>query len=154
MSKPFPVNTGQVRIGLYVMQFVGNELFIGLMSEPEQALVRLPEEDALQLAEWLGLSRLRLFQTVMRDGLEAFKAQVRAEHHLPEPEEPEERALYVAPHNCDETLIALARAADVALICNLCLQRLCTACYYCHNRRCRHYCLYDCPGENAQASGE
>ena len=145
MSKQVPVNTGQVRVGAYVMQFVGNELFIALASAPEQALVRLAEEDALQLAEWLGVTRQRLYQTVMRAGLEAFKAQVRAEYHLPEPEEPEERVIYVSPGSCDETLVALARAADVALACNLCVQRLCPGCYNCHNRRCRHYYPCDCP---------
>lgn len=151
MTNPVALNTGQMRIGSYVMQFVGNELVIALANEPEQALIRLQEEDALQLAEWLGLSRLRLYQTVMRDGLEAFKAQIRAEYHLPEPEEPEERVIYVSSSSCDETLIALSRAADVALACNLCLQRLCTDCYYCHNRRCRHYCRYYCPREESQS---
>jgi hypothetical protein len=150
MTNHLPLNTGQMRIGSYLMQFVGNELFIALASEPDQALVRLEEEAALELAEWLGLSRLRLFHTVMRDGLEAFKAQVRADYHLPEPEEPEERVIYVSSSSCDETLIALSRAADVALACNLCLQRLCTDCYYCHNRRCRRYCRYYCPREENQ----
>jgi hypothetical protein len=148
MSKHVPVNTGQVQIGAYVMQFVGNELFIAQASEPEQALVRLQEEDALQLAEWLGISRPRLLQAVMRDGLETFKAQIRAEYHLPEPEEPEERVIYVSHSSCDETLIALARAADVALACPLCLQRLCPECYYCHNPRCRNCCRYYCPLES------
>jgi len=145
MSNHFPLNTGPMRIGSYVMQFVGNDLFIALESEPEQALVRLEEKAALELAEWLGLSRQRLFAMVMRDGLEAVKAQIRAEYHLPEPEEPEERVIYVSPSSCDETLIALSRAADVALVCNLCHQRLCTDCYNCHNRRCRHYCCLYCP---------
>lgn len=145
MSSHLPLNTGQVRIGSYVAQFVGDDLLIAQASEPEQALVRLDEEAALQLAEWLGLARPRLFQAVMHNGPETVKAQIRAEYHLPEPEEPEERAIYVSPSNCDETLIALARSADVALICNLCLQRLCTACYYCHNRRCRRYCRLYCP---------
>lgn len=154
MSQQLPLNTGQVRIGSYLMQFVGNELFIASASEPEEALVRLEETAALQLAEWLGISRLRLYQAVMRDGLEAFKAQVRAEYHLPEPDEPEERVIYISPGSCDETLVALSRAADVALACIVCLQRLCTACYYCHNRRCRHFCRYYCPQNNGATSGE
>lgn len=145
MSQQLPLNTGQLRIGAYLMQFVGNELFIASASEPEQALVRLEEEDALQLAEWLCVTRQRLYQAVMRDGLEAFKAQARAEYHLPEPEEPEERVIYVSPGSCDETLVALARAADVALACPLCLQRLCAECCYCHNPRCRNCCRYYCP---------
>lgn len=145
MSKKFPLNTIQLHIDPYVMQFVGSDLLIAQATEPEQTLVRLNEEAALQLAEWLGLVRPRLFQTVMRDGLETFKTQIRAEYHLPEPEEPEARAIYVSPSSCDETLIALSRAADVSLNCNLCLQRLCTDCYYCHNRRCRRYCRYYCP---------
>lgn len=147
MSKHVPVNTGQVRIGAYMMQFVGNDLFIASANEPEQTLLRLQEKDALQLAEWLGISRPRLFQAVMRDGLETFKAQVRADYHLSEPEEPEERVIYVSSSSCDETLVALARAADVALACPLCLQRLCTACCYCHNSRCRNCCRYYCPLE-------
>ena len=154
MSRPLPLNTGQVQIGSYVVQFVGNDLLIARATEPDMALVRLDEGAALQLAEWLGLSRLRLYQTVMRDGLEAFKAQVRAEYHLPEPEEPEERVIYVSPSSCDETLIALSRAAEVALACNLCLQHLCPKCYDCHNRRCRHYCRYYCPQGNANSPGE
>jgi hypothetical protein len=148
MSKQLPLNTGQIHIGSYVIQFVGNDLFIAQASEPEQALVRLEETAALQLAEWLGSAHSRLFQAVMHNGLEAFKAQVREEYHLPEPEEPEARAIYTEPSSCDETLIAMARAADVALICNLCLQRLCTACYYCHNPRCRRHCRLYCPLES------
>ncbi|HVB75422.1 MAG TPA: hypothetical protein VNE38_17885 [Ktedonobacteraceae bacterium] len=140
MSGYFPLNTGQVRIGPYVVRFVGSDLLIAQASEPEQALVRLEEEAALELAEWLGLSRLRLYATVMRDGLEAFKAQVRAEYHLPEPEEPEAQVIYVSPSSCDETLIALSRAANVALVCNLCHHLLCIECYNCHNRRCRQHC--------------
>ncbi|MGB8343466.1 MAG: hypothetical protein WCD86_01215 [Ktedonobacteraceae bacterium] len=140
MNSYLPLNTGQMWIGPYVVQFVGSDLLIAPASEPEQVIVRLEEIAALELAEWLGLSHLRLYATVMRDGLEAFKAQVRAEYHLPEPEEPEERVIYVSPSSCDETLIALSRAADVALSCNVCHHLLCTECYYCHNRRCRHYC--------------
>ncbi|HVB61868.1 MAG TPA: hypothetical protein VNE61_11790 [Ktedonobacteraceae bacterium] len=140
MNSYLPLNTGQTRIGPYVAQFVGSDLLIAQASAPEQPLVRLEETAALELTEWLGLSRPRLFAMVMRDGLEGFKAQVRAEYHLPEPEEPEEHVIYVSPSSCDETLIALSRAADVALVCNLCHQRLCTDCYNCHNRRCRHYC--------------
>ena len=152
MSNHFPLNIRQIRIGSYVVQFVGSDLFIALESEPEQVMVRLEETAALELAEWLGLSRLRLYQTVMRDGLEAFKAQVRAEYHLPEPEEREERVIYVSPSSCDETLIAMARAAEVALLCNLCHQRLCTDCYNCHNRRCRRSCRLYCPLEEGHGS--
>jgi len=141
-----------MRVGPYVVQFVGSELLIAQASAPEQMIMRLEEEAALQLAEWLGLSRLRLYQTVMRDGLEAVKAQIRAEFHLPEPEGPEERVIYVSSSSCDETLIALSRAADVALLCNVCHQRLCTNCYYCHNRRCRHYCRQYCPQENSHTT--
>jgi len=140
MSNHFPLNTGQMWIGSYVVQFVGSDLLIAPASEPERALVRLEETAALELADWLALCRGRLFQTAMRDGLELFKAQVRAEYHLPKPEEPEERAIYDSPSSCDETLIALSRAANVALVCNLCHQQLCVDCYYCHNRRCRQYC--------------
>ncbi|MGB8345560.1 MAG: hypothetical protein WCD86_11805 [Ktedonobacteraceae bacterium] len=128
------------QIGPYVVQFVEHELQIALASAPGQALVCMEAEAALELADWLALCRGRLFQTAMRDGLELFKAQVRAEYHLPEPEEPEARVIYVSPSSCDETLIALSRAANVALVCNLCHQQLCVDCYYCHNRRCRQYC--------------
>src|SRR5579863_4168068 len=139
MSNHFPLNTGQVRIGSYVVQFVGSDLLIAPASAPEQVIVRLEETAALELAEWLGLSRLRLYATVMRDGLEALKARVRAEYHLPEPEEPEARVIYVSPSSCDETLLAMARAAGVALYCGECQRLLCKECFNCHNRRCRYF---------------
>jgi hypothetical protein len=145
MSESLPLNAGQVSIGAYVMQFVGNELLIALANEPQQVIVRLQEEDALHLAEWLGFARPRLFQAVMRHGLEAFKAQVRAEFHSPEPDEPEPRAIYLPPSSVDETMVALVRAADVTPICNQCLQRLCPACYNCHNPHCSSFYPCDFP---------
>jgi len=154
MSRPLLPNPDRRQIGPYVVQFVGSDLLIGQASAPEQALVCLDGEAALELADWLGLSRSRLYQTVMHDGLEAFKAQVRAEFHLPEPEEPEARVIYVSPSSCDETLIAMARAAGVALSCIACRQRLCTACYYCHNRRCRRFCRLYCPLQESQGGAE
>lgn len=147
MNRP---NPDRRRIGPYVVQFVGSDLLIAQANEPEQALVRLDGDVALELIDWLGLSRPQLFLTVMREGLETFKAQVRKEYHLPEPEEPEARMIYVSPSSCDETLIAMAQAADVALACDLCQQRLCADCCYCHNRRCRRYCRQYCPLENEQ----
>jgi hypothetical protein len=121
------------------MQIVEQELSIAQASVPEQVIVRLDAEATLGLADWLALCRGRLFQAVMRDGLEAFKAQVRAEYHLPKLEEPEERVIYVPPSSCDETLIALTRASGVAMSCDTCQQPLCTDCYNCHNRYCRRY---------------
>lgn len=118
MSQPPLLNPEPKQIGSYVVRFVGNELHIALATEPEQALVRLEGETALELIDWLGLSRPQLFLTVMRDGLETFKAQVRAEFHLPEPAEPEPRAIYISPGSVDETLIALTRAAAVTPVCN------------------------------------
>lgn len=144
MSQTLLLNPDPKQIGPYVVQFVGSELHIAPASEPGQALVCLDGETALELIDWLGLSRPQLFMTVMRDGLEAFKAQIRAEFHLPEPEEPEPRAIYISPGSVDETLVALTRAAAVTPICNLCLQRFCPDCYNCHNRGCRHYYPCDC----------
>ena len=139
MSKPPLLNPDPKQIGPYVALFVGSELHIAPASEPERALVRLEGETALELIDWLGLSRPQLFMTVMRDGLEAFKAQIRAEFHLPEPEEPEERVIYVPPSSCGETLLAIARASDVALYCGECQRPLCNECFNCHNRRCRYF---------------
>jgi len=145
MNRPLLPNPDRRQIGPYVVQFVAKELQIVLANAPEQALVCLEMEAALELADWLALCRGRVYQTVMRDGLEMVKAQIRAEYHLPEPEEPEARVVYVSPSSCDETLIAMARAANVALACDLCQHPLCTACYQCHNRRCCCYCRQYCP---------
>lgn len=82
MSQAPLLNPEPKQIGLYVVRFVGSELHIASASEPGQALVRLEDETALELIDWLGLSRPQLFLTVMRDGLETFKAQVRAQFHL------------------------------------------------------------------------
>ena len=66
------------------MQFVKSELRIAEAREPEQVIVRMEREAALELADWLALCRRYLYQTVMREGVETFKTQVRAEYHLPE----------------------------------------------------------------------
>jgi hypothetical protein len=145
MNERPPLNAGQARIGAYVMQFAGNELLIALANEPEQVIVRLQEEDALHLAEWFGFICPQLFQTVMHNGLEALREQVRVEFHSPEPEEPEPRVIYIPPGSVNETMVALVRAADVTLICNQCLQRLCPACYNCHNQHCSSFYPCDFP---------
>ncbi len=44
----------------------------------------MEREEALELADWLALCRGYLYQKVMREGVETFKTQVRAEYHLPE----------------------------------------------------------------------
>ena len=88
MSDYEPLDAGRFLIGPYIVQFVKNELRIAQASEPEQVIVRMEREAALELADWLALCRRFLYQTVLHDGLEAFKAQVRTEHHLPpEPED-------------------------------------------------------------------
>ncbi|MGB8348499.1 MAG: hypothetical protein WCD86_26705 [Ktedonobacteraceae bacterium] len=87
MSDYEPLDAGRFLIGPYVVQFVKSELRITLAREPEQVIVRMEREAALELADWLALCRRHLYQTVMREGKEMFKAQVRAEYHLPEPEE-------------------------------------------------------------------
>ncbi|HVB60657.1 MAG TPA: hypothetical protein VNE61_05625 [Ktedonobacteraceae bacterium] len=84
MSSHPPPNAGRFPIGPYVVQFVEQELCFAQASEPDAAL---------DLTDWLALSRQRLFATVMHDGLETFKARVRTEYHLPEPEESEARPL-------------------------------------------------------------
>lgn len=142
MSEQPPSNAGQAYIGAYVMQFVDNELLIARANEPEQVIVRLEEEDALCMAEWFGFARPRLFQAVMRNGLEALREQVRVEFHSPEPEEPEPRMIYIPPGSVNETMAAIMRAADVTPICNQCLQRLCSRCYNCHNQHCSSF--YPC----------
>ena len=149
MNGPLLPNPDRMQIGPYIVQLVAKELQIAQVDEPEQALVRLDLAAVLDLAQWLTLSRQCLYTTVMRDGLEAFKAQIRAEYHLPEPDEPEARVIYVSPSSCDETLIAMSRATGVTLSCNECHQLLCTACYYCHNRRCRCYCRQYCPNDES-----
>lgn len=83
MSDYEPLNAGRFLIGPYIVQFVKSELRIAQASDPEQVIVRMEREAALELADWLGLCRKRLYQTVMHDGLEVFKAQVRNEYHLP-----------------------------------------------------------------------
>ncbi len=87
MSDYEPLDAGRFLIGAYIVQFVKSELRIAEANEPEQVIVRMEREAALELADWLALCRRYLYQTVMRDGLETFKAQVRAEYHLPPPEE-------------------------------------------------------------------
>lgn len=84
MSDPLPLNAGRMPIGPYVMQFVEHELHIVLASAPEQVIVRLDLDAALDMADWLGLARQRLYAIVMHDRLEAFKVRVRAEYHLPQ----------------------------------------------------------------------
>jgi hypothetical protein len=145
MSEQPPLNMEQMRIGSYVMQFVDNELLIALTNEPGQIIVRLEEEDALRMVEWLGVTCPRFFQAVMRNGLEALREQIRAEFHSPEPEEPEPRVVYIPPGSVNETMVAMVRAADVTPICNQCLQRLCPACYNCHNQHCPSFYPCDYP---------
>ncbi|MGB8346274.1 MAG: hypothetical protein WCD86_15430 [Ktedonobacteraceae bacterium] len=81
MSSHPPLNAGRFPIGPYVVQFVEQELCFAQASEPEQVILRLDLDAAPDLTDWLALSRQRLFATVMHDGLERFKAQVRAEYH-------------------------------------------------------------------------
>ncbi|MGB8345800.1 MAG: hypothetical protein WCD86_13015 [Ktedonobacteraceae bacterium] len=83
MSDYEPLDAGRFLIGAYIVQFVKSELRIALANEPEQVIVRMEREAALELTDWLAFCRRYLYQTVMRDGLETFKAQVRTEHHLP-----------------------------------------------------------------------
>ena len=83
MSSPLPLNAGRFPIGPYIVQFVEEELCIAQADEPELVILRLDLEAALDLTDWLGLARQRLYATMMHDGLERFKA--RAEYHLPEP---------------------------------------------------------------------
>ena len=90
MSELLPLNAGRMPIGPYLMQFVESELHIALAGAPEQVIVCLDLDAALDLADWLGLARQRLYAIVMRDGLETFKARERAEYHLPPPPEPED----------------------------------------------------------------
>ena len=63
-------------------------------------VLRLAGGDALGLIDYLALHRASLFVAVMRDDVEAFKAQVRAEYALPIREE---TRVYVPPSSCDET---------------------------------------------------
>ena len=85
MSDLLPLNAGRMPIGPYFMQFVEHELHIVLASAPEQVIVCLDLDAALDMADWLGLARPRLYAIVMRDGLEAFKAWARTEYHLLKP---------------------------------------------------------------------
>ncbi|MGB8345294.1 MAG: hypothetical protein WCD86_10450 [Ktedonobacteraceae bacterium] len=73
MSSHLPLNAGRFPIGPYVVQFVEQELHIAQADEMEQVILRLDLEAALDLTDWLALSRQRLFATVMSDGLEMFK---------------------------------------------------------------------------------
>ena len=84
MSEYEPLDAGRFLIGPYIVQFVKSELRIAEAREPEQVIVRMEREAALELADWLALCRRYLYQTVMREGVETFKTQVRAEYHLPE----------------------------------------------------------------------
>jgi len=88
MSDLLPLNAGRFPIGAYVVQFVEQELCIVQASEPEQVILLLEPEAALDLTDWLALSRQRLYETVMHDSLETFKAQVRTQYHLPEERAP------------------------------------------------------------------
>ncbi|HVB61220.1 MAG TPA: hypothetical protein VNE61_08530 [Ktedonobacteraceae bacterium] len=81
MNRPLLPNPERRQIGPYVVRFVAKALQIALASAPEQALVNMEMEAALELADWLALCRGRLYQTVMRDGLEMVKAQIRAGYH-------------------------------------------------------------------------
>ena len=88
MSSPLPLNAGRFPIGPYIVQFVEEELCIAQADEPEQVILRLDLEAALDLTDWLGLARQRLYAAVMHDSLERFKAQARAEYHLSRLKEP------------------------------------------------------------------
>ena len=89
MSSPLPLNAGRFPIGPYIVQFVEQELHIAQADNPEQVILRLDLEAALDLADWLGLARQRLYAAVMHDSLERFKAQARAAYHLPEDVKPD-----------------------------------------------------------------
>jgi len=84
MSEYEPLDAGRFLIGPYIVQFVKSELRITEASEPERVIVRMKREAALELTDWLALCRRYLYQKVMREGVETFKTQVRAEYHLPE----------------------------------------------------------------------
>jgi len=84
MSEYEPLDAGRFLIGPYIVQFVKSELRIAEAREPEQVIVRMEREAALELTDWLALCRRYLYQIVMREGVETFKTQVRAEYHLPE----------------------------------------------------------------------
>ena len=150
MNRAILPDSERRQIGPYIVQFLGSNLLIVQEGTPEPIRVHFEGEAALELVDWLGLRRSQLYQTVMADGLEAVKAQIRAEYHLPEPEEPEARVAYVSPSSCDETLLAMARVTGVALACDLCQHLLCTTCYDCHNPRCRRYCSYYCSNNGSK----
>lgn len=131
------LNTGRILIGeAYFVEIVYSELRLSLASNPEQVIVRLDAGTALDLADWLGIQRRNLYAAIMRTNVEAFKARVRAEHNLPEPEK---KVIYVPPSSCDETMIELIQAAGVTPLCNLCQKPLCTECYNCHTWPCHYF---------------
>ena len=92
----------RVKIGLYAVQFVNSELVVTFADDPSHVILRLAGGDALGLIDYLALHRASLFVAVMRDDVEAFKAQVRAEYALPKREE---TRVYVPPSSCDETYL-------------------------------------------------
>ena len=100
MKSLFSLNGSRVKIGLYAVQFVNSELVVTCADDPSHVVLRLAGGDALDLIDYLALHRASLFVAVMRDDVEAFKAQVRAEYALPAQEETQ---VYVSPFSCDET---------------------------------------------------
>ena len=136
MASHHSLNVSLMYFGPYTVQFVDNQLHVALASDPITDILYMDAETTLDLANWLALYRKTLFAIVMRDRVEALKAQVRAEYDLIEPEE---RAIYVPPSSCNETLMAFVQVADVTLHCDSCQKPLCLNCSNCHNRRCRYF---------------
>ena len=136
MASHHSLNVSLMYFGSYTVQFVDNQLHVALASDPTTDILCMDAETTLDLADWLALYRKTLFVIMMRDRVEALKAQVRAEYDLAEPEE---RAIYVPPSSCDETLMALVQVADVTAHCDSCQKPLCPNCFNCHNRRCRYF---------------
>lgn len=98
MKRLFSLNGNHVKIGLYAVQFINSELVVTCADDPSHVVLRLAGGDALGLVDYLALHRASLFVAVMRDDVEAFKAQVRAEYALPLREE---TRVYVPPSSCD-----------------------------------------------------